>query len=184
MTPEELKNLAEVISLLKDVTSPPANEWLPLYAALGGAITGALASFFPTLFLESRRESREAKRIQSAVLTEIVALLEIIEHRRYLDSVQEVITYLETQSQETTYTFTAIIPDHYSRIYQENCSNIGVIETQIAKNIVIFHQLIDSVVQDVKPGGVVSQGANIEAFRELKRIFNRAIQIGHELTNT
>ena len=184
MTPEEIKSVAEVMSLLKGVASPPVNQWLPLYAALGGAITGAIASFFPTYFLESRRETREARRIKSALLTEIAALLEIIEYRGYLDSVQQVINHLETQSPEATYAFTVMIPGHYSRIYQENCSNIGVIESKTAKDIVMFHQLLDAVVQDVKPSGVVSEGANIESFKELKKIFAQAINIAQDLTST
>ena len=64
---------------------------------------------------------------------------------------------------------------------QSNCENIGAIKKEYAKKIIQFHQLVDAVVQDIKPGGIVSNGATIEVFKELDEIFTQALQVGSEL---
>ena len=184
MTPEEIKALTETIKILTEMAETKPNEWLPVYAALGGAVAGAIASFFPTWFLEKHRDRRYSNKIQNCLLTEISALLEIIKHRGYLTSIRAVIEHLKSQPQGSTYAFTVLVPPHYSRVYQENCRDIGLVRSDIAEKIVVFHQLIDSVVQDVQPGGVASVGATIDSYEEMEKIFSRAIQIGYDLTKT
>jgi hypothetical protein len=179
---DEIKNLTEACKeALVAITKSKPSEWLPLYTAFGGTIVGAIASFFPTFFLERYREKVQSRRVLASLLAEISAFLEVIEHRKYHYSVKKAIEYLETQPAGTTYSYSVSVPDHYSRIYQENCGNIGAINKKYAQKIVIFHQLIDAVVQDVKPGGIISNGANINDFKEMENIFTRAIKIGNEL---
>jgi len=181
LTPEDVKNLTETLKMLGELIESKPNEWLPLYAALGGAIAGAIASFFPTFMLERYREKKYSRRILASLLSEISALLEIVQHRGYHKSIKDKIEYLRTQPVGSTCSFTVHVPEHYSRIYQENCANIGAIDEFYSQKIVIFHQLIDSIVQDVEPGGIISSGAKIGAFEEIDIIFTRAIQIGNEL---
>lgn len=176
-----MKNISETLQIISQMAEAKPSEWLPLYAALGGAIAGAIASFFPTLLLERNRENKYSHRLLASLLTEISALLEIIEHRNYRGSIKDIIAHLKAQPSGTTYSFTVTIPEHYSRIYQENCGSIGAITEFHAKRIVMFHQLIDSIVQDIKPGGVVSLGAEIRAFEEMDKLFTRAIEVAHEI---
>jgi hypothetical protein len=117
----------------------------------------------------------------ASLLAEISALLQIIEHRKYHESIKEVIEHLKDQPPGTTHSYTVEVPTHYSRIFQENCSSIGRIDKFYSEKIIIFHQLIDAVVQDVKPGGVISKGANLDTFEETEKILSRAIEIGNEL---
>lgn len=184
MIPEDIKSLTETVKLVGEMVATKPNEWLPVYAALGGAVAGAIASFFPTWLLERRRDSNFSTQVRNCLLAEISALLEIIEHRGYLTSIREAVEHLKSQPEGTTYHFTVDVPQHYSKIYQENCCNIGVVQNNVAQKIVVFHQLIDAIVQDVKPGGIVSSGAPIEAYEELENIFSRAIEIGHEILKT
>lgn len=181
MSPEEIKNITETLQIMSQMLETKPDEWLPLYAALGGAVAGAIASFFPTFLLERSRENKHSRRLRASLLTEISALLEIIEHRNYRGSIKEVINHLKTQPAGTTYSFTVTVPEHYSRIYQENCKNIGAINEFDAKRIVMFHQLIDSIVQDIQPGGVVSEGTEIRAFEEMDKLFSRAMEVAHEI---
>ncbi|CAM4392683.1 hypothetical protein [Shewanella denitrificans] len=182
MSPDEIKAITETIKLLSDMAASKPNEWLPVYAALGGAVAGGLVSFFPTYFLERRRERNFSKKIESCLIAEISALIEIINQRGYLCSIKKAAEELKNQPEGTTYSFVVSVPDHYSRVYQENCMHVGVIEKTMAHDIVVFHQLIDAIVQDIKPGGIVSSGATIEAFKEMDIIFSKAISIGTKLT--
>ena len=76
------------------------------------------------------------------------------------------------------------VPLHYSRVYQENCKNIGVISNEVASEIIIFHQLIDAVVQDIKPNGAFSSGATLETFEQMLKIFEQALSVGRKLSKT
>lgn len=183
MSPEEVKSIADTFKIINDITATQPNEWLPLYAALGGAVAGAVASFFPTWFLARRKESSFSKQIENCLISEISALVEIIDHRSYLSAIKEAIAHLRLQP-EDTYSLAVEVPEHYSRVYQENCKNIGVVETEIARKIITFHQLIVAVVQDLKTDGPFSSGASLEAFEEMEKIFEQALCIGRELSQT
>ena len=73
------------------------------------------------------------------------------------------------------------VSKEYSRIYQANAHQIGVIQTEQAVDIVRFHQLMDAVVQDVRPGGLLSNGAQLHAFTETEKIFKSALEVGRKL---
>lgn len=183
VTPEDIKNITETIKMLGEFMETKPNEWLPVYAALGGAIAGAVASFFPTLLLERRRERKFSRRILSSLIAEISALLEIAEYRGYHKAIEEAIESLKTQPEGSTQIFKVDVPEHYSRIYQENCINIGAVDERYAKDIVIFHQLIDAVIQDVKLESNEYLSMTLRAYEEMNKILTRAIEIGEKLVN-
>lgn len=181
MSPEEVKAIADTFKIINDITATQPNEWLPLYAALGGAVAGAVASFFPTWFLAKRKESSFSKQIENCLISEISALVEIIDHRSYLSAIKEAIAHLRLQP-EDTYSLAVEVPEHYARVYQENCKNIGVVKTEVARKIITFHQLIVAIVQDLKTDGPFSSGASLETFEEMEKIFEQALCIGRELS--
>ncbi|MDG5501410.1 hypothetical protein [Marinobacter sp. BGYM27] len=181
MSPEDAHSIAETLKVVSELTSSKPNEWLPLYAALGGAIAGAIASFFPTWLIERRREAAFAKQIESCLLAEISALVEIVDRRGYLSALKDVTDYLRQNPEGTYCKFAVDVPSHYSRVYQDNCKHIGVVRSDIAQEIIVFHQLVDAVVQDMKPNGVFSEGATLETFEEMEVIFGEAMDIARKL---
>ncbi|WP_049780978.1 hypothetical protein [Hahella chejuensis] len=191
MSPEELKEVVNALKSIIDITSQKPNQWLPLYAALGGAAMGALASFIPTWIFEKRREKVQSIQIESSLISEISALIDIIETRKYLPAIQEAIKHLDSDKTITHYKIIIDVPAHYSRVYQNNCKNIGAIKPEVARNIILFHQIIDAVIQDLKPGAIVQNDeieppANsedtLDTFREVARLLEQALSIGRNLS--
>lgn len=181
MSPENAQSIVETLTVISELTSSKPNEWLPLYAALGGAIAGAIASFFPTWLIERRRETAFAQQIESCLLAEISALVEIVDRRGYLAAIKGVVGYLRQNPEGTQYRFVVDVPSHYSRVYQDNCKHIGVVRSDIAQQVIVFHQLVDAVLQDMKPNGVFSEGATLETFEEMEVIFGEAMDIARNL---
>lgn len=181
MSPQGARDIAELLSLLKDLLSQRPNEWLPVYAAIGGAFVGAVSSFFPIIIVEVFKNRKESRQIEKSMIVEISALLEVIEAREYLDEFKKIIEKIKSDPEIESFSLTIDVPTHYSRIYQENCNRIGIIDSNKAAKIVRFHQLIDAVVQDVKPGGVLSNGAEVDFFVSTARILEQALEIGNEL---
>jgi len=178
LDPENARNITEVLYILKDMISARPNEWLPVYAAIGGALVGAIASFVPTLIVETVRSRREARQLELSMIAEIIALVEVIEVRGYLQNLKNIIEEFDKNQEIVSCCLSMDIQIHYSRIYQENCARIGLIRSDVAVKIVRFHQLIDALVQDVKPGGTLSKGGSKECFLEDMSILEQAIGIG------
>ena len=181
MSPDEIKSIADATKMLCDITASKPNEWLPIYSGLFGVVAGGLLSFFSTYYLERKREQNFSEKIESCLIAEISALIEIIDQRRYLFLIQEVVKELNSKPKGTIASFVVGIPEHYSRVYQENCVHVGVLDKATAHDIVVFHQLVDAIVQDIKSGGITNKGATIEAFEEMNVIFSKAISIGKKL---
>ncbi|VXC15602.1 conserved hypothetical protein [Pseudomonas sp. 9AZ] len=183
METQQLLEAVQTIETIKLLFSENQNEWLPVIAAIGGAFIGGVSTFFPTYIIEARKRRHEKDAITTALLSEISALLKIVEHRKYLDSVEEAVAYLK-ENTEALYKFSVRIPEHYSRVYQFHVANIGIVNPSLAASIIEFHQLIDAVVQDVTLGGPIAEtGGDAEAFEELLAILKSAISIGQKITS-
>src|SRR5690606_31348751 len=113
----------------------------------------------------------------------VSALLQIIEKRDYLGELQGMINQLAQSGSHSKGHLSSIIPDHYSRIYQSTCSQIGIIDMVTASRIIRFHQLIDAVVQDIKPGGVLAVGSGIDAFKEAHQLMSEAVDVGCQIVH-
>ena len=181
--PEDMQAVAETLRIIGELKASKPNEWLPVYAALGGAIAGAFASFFPTWIIEKRREAAFAKKIEGCLLAEISALVEVIDHRNYLSAIKDVVDFLRQRPGIEKYRFVVDVPSHYSRVYQENCKHIGVVRDDTARQIIVFHQLLDAVIQDIRPNGAFSEGATLDSFEEMESIFRQAMDIARKLVN-
>lgn len=159
------------------------NSLISAGAAIIGAITGAVAAAFPLFLMELYKGRKESAQIRAALISEVATLVEIAESREYLKGLQKAYNSLKGQPKEATYRYGAKIPNHYSRIYQANLDRIGILDTDTARKIVQFHQLIDAVVQDVVPGGPLYEGRGLKAFEEAANILERALQLGREISN-
>ncbi|MBE7926105.1 hypothetical protein [Pseudomonas saudiphocaensis] len=183
METQQLLEAAKTIEVIQSLFHSEPNEWLPVFAAIGGAFVGGISTFLPSYFLEARKHRLERKAITTALTSEISALLEIIEHRNYLGGLIEAVNHLKANP-EDKYILTVTVPEHYSRVYQSHIDRIGLVKPTLAAEIIEFHQLIDAVVQDIVPDSPVQEeGGDIETFEELVKILESAIHIGHKISS-
>jgi len=173
MTPQELAQAQEALTSSFAIN----REWIPALAGILGALVGAIAAFIPNLIVESRRLRQEACLVEASLLAEMTALVEVAEERDYLTDLANVIARLEQQPHGSTFSVSANIPTHYSRVYQANAHRIGIIDKRKATDIIRFYQLVDAVVQDVTAGGALNAGAAVEAFKQNHQILSRAFEI-------
>lgn len=157
-------------------------DLVPLLSGFIGVLIGAVATYFSNKLIHEHQQKIRGDSIKSALITEIDALIKICDSRNYKTSIENVITQLKIAPHQQKFQVTVKIPEHYSRIYQENASEIGLLDKDTAAKIVQFHQYIDAVIQDIIPGGNLSVGAGLDSFEENLNIFNKALSIGSELT--
>lgn len=177
---EETMEQQELAVILEMIAKSQPNQWIPVISALGGALVGGLVTFFPTKFLEERRSKQFSEQVKNSIISEISVLIRVIENRDYLESIKEAVEYLK-KNPNGNYTLFADIPAHYSHIYQEQCRHIGVLEREVARDIINFYQLIDAVVQDIKPNGTFSNHPSLDGYEESLAMFQLAMQIGKSL---
>lgn len=105
----------------------------------------------------------------------------LIERREYVPDLKEEIDYLK-QNPDKKVQFAVKVPAHYSQVYQQHISKIGLLHPELSAKIIRFHQLIDSVVQDVATDGVVADaGGDLKTLGELLTIFESAVTVGREI---
>ncbi|HCH0960530.1 TPA: hypothetical protein ACN35L_001755 [Vibrio parahaemolyticus] len=173
-------NQQELLVIVEAIAKSQPNQWIPVISALGGALVGGLVTFFPTKYLEEHRAEVFSQQVQNSIIAEVSALLRVIENRKYVESVEEAVSFLKNNP-KGNYTFFADIPAHYSLIYQEQCKHIGTLEREVARDIINFYQLIDAIVQDIKPNGTFTTHPSLEAYEESLAMFQLAVQIGKSL---
>jgi hypothetical protein len=176
-------NLQKVMQTLQDLKSlyTQQNQWIPVIAAVGGALVGAISAIFPNMIIERFKERRAVKALTESIVCEIVAILKIIEYRRYLESVEKIIENLRSKPGNTI-SFTVVIPDNYFKIYHANLDKLSMIDRSIRVKVVTFYQLLEAVIQDVKPGGYISTSPRgIEPYIESASILRKGIELGKEI---
>lgn len=181
MDTKQLLEAAETIRAYRSLFGPPTNEWLPVIAAIGGAFVGGISAFFPNYLIELKKRRDVRTSVKGALLAEVSALVTIVETRRYIEGMKGVAAHLH-ENPGATSRFRVNIPEHYSRVYQAHIDRIGVLEPALAVKLIQFHQLIDAIVQDIAPGGLVAEeGGTEEAFVQLVEIANQAMTLGLDL---
>jgi hypothetical protein len=82
----------------------------------------------------------------------------------------------------STRQFEVTISYDYFKIYHANLERIDLIDHSIRVKVVTFYQLLEAVIQDVKPGGpLASQPRTVDPFAEALSIVKLAIELGHEI---
>lgn len=184
MDTQQLLEAAQTIDILRSMFADDKNEWLPVIAAIGGAFIGGISTFLPSYLLEKSKLKQETRSVETALVSEVSALLEVIEQRRYVYGLEESVHYLDHHPDKKKI-FAVKIPEHYSRIYQQHISKIGLLHPALSAKIIQFHQLIDSGIQDISAGGFVAEsGGDVRDFKELLEIFYSAVKIGREIVGT
>ncbi|MBX6032261.1 hypothetical protein ISE67_16290 [Pseudomonas aeruginosa] len=163
-------------------------DWTTVLVGLIGAAAGA----GPTLYLHLSGVRRERRAVKAAILAEIRALVELIERRGYLSDARKERQTLSlrlaratpfTQQEVAEVFFQVLVPPDYNLIYRENATRLGCLEPGEAAQVVKFYQLIQSVIADVTPGGLLYEGTrDVGQIDQTLTIFEEAMQVGKALS--
>ena len=179
---------------------PGEIDWSPVVQSLAAtnwtAVLVALVSAFAALVgpvrLWKKQMKKESESVKASLFAEVAALVEIVERRKYVQSLRAYEELLRAQlaspysafhKDQGSKRFEVHLDSQFNRVYQGNVSKLGVLTAEDAKQIVRFHQLADSVRLDVMPGGFLAKGTeNPEAFKETAELLEMALDIGRALT--
>lgn len=177
------KTVLETLEIIRTVKSLfiEQNPYLPMFSALGGAFVGAVSSFFPNYIIGKLKDRKDKRSTALQLYAEIQATIELAEHRNYIQQFERVVEAFNAQ-QVISYTYQIQVPDDRFPIFKSSLDRLGMLEIDLQVKVVEFYQLLEAVVQDVKPGGLLNtRPASVEAFQEALRITKRARQLGGEI---
>ena len=161
-------------------------DWTTVLVALS---TGLTAAGGP-IWIASRQAKNERLSVRSAFLSEVAALIEIVEIRGYLQDLRQAEKLLKAsdpaylaQLDIEDLRFSVPISNEYNMVYRANLERLGGLSSIEAKQLVRFYQLTDSVRADITEGGVLYMGTkNPAAFQKAADLIEKAIEIGRALT--
>ena len=109
------------------------------------------------------------------------ATLEIERHRGYSQGLAQLVAAFDA-GQLTEFAYVGQVPDDRFLIYKANLSNIGLLPPKIQSRVVLLYQLLEAIVQDIKPGGFLNTPpATRSSFVEATRIIDRAKDVAAEV---
>lgn len=191
LAPEELLHYVRIVRELIELVGG-SNPWIPLWST----IAGALLAYIPLGIGGWWRARRATQSVQAALVAEISYMVGIIELRGYLKDfikTHEELVNINRRDQtfhqengthftEHSETIKIVIPDDYNKIYKAHLDKIGTLPPKVATEVVTFYGLIDSVVQDMKPEGVLSCQGYAEQYQEAIHLMQEALKIANKIT--
>ncbi len=151
----------------------------PAVTALLGSIFGVIASIFSGLYMENRRHRRNVETYSAGFIAEVESLATIIRYRNYIAELEADIKSL---SPNERISISILIPDSYARFYDTNIAYVGLLKPTTAKNLVTFHQLLQSIVQDFKPESALSTlGHDHDSLNQIINILNKVLVLADEI---
>lgn len=156
-----------------------------ILTAIAVAFFSAAISFLTQYFFKLYDSKNHAQTIERAIISEISATLKLIEKRKYSEYLQVCIQELTTgESQKVLVSIEQ--QQNLFPVYKSNIDKIGVLNANLASEIVMFYALLESVLIDTNSNGLLSNPdfSNLEAFKETYSILNEAITLGKKITKT
>ncbi|WP_404462983.1 hypothetical protein LG331_09325 [Vreelandella aquamarina] len=177
METEIASQLLAQMAELKAAVASESSHWSRFGAPAISAFFGFIVAFVSGAALERRREKRLTATLRAALLAEISAMAEVIRGRGYIEALQEGV-------RGDRDTLRANIPDDYFTIFKSNTDKIGHLNPVEAARIVRLYHLVESVAQDVKPGGVLYDGSGGRiVYQQGVEFLETALNIADELVS-
>lgn len=170
----------ELLKQARPLFEGPDPYLLALIAIFGTAL-GALASFFP-MYWHSKAQRKQLRiSVAAQMYAEVKAILHVEQHRGYILAVRSVVEAFEC-GKITSWTYQVQISDYRFLIYKANLQNLALLDGNLQVKVVTLYQLMEAVVQDIKPGGILNTPpAGHKQFSELLEILVNIRKLADEI---
>lgn len=178
--PQAVAQTLELLKQAKPLFESGDAVTLAAISALS-AIGGALAAFFPTYWHARLQERQLRQSVAVQIYSEVKASLQVERHRRYVESLRDIVSKFDRGEIATAAYEVQVAPDRFP-IYKSNLPHLGKLDPSLQQKIVLLYQLVEAAIQDMQPGGLLNATqVGREPFAELLEILTAARQLGNEV---
>lgn len=144
--------------------------------ALLSVLVGGFATYMGTKHIEQMKLDNETRSLRAGFLSEIKSLTTVIRERRYLEALELLLNNEAISREEHVASLQIRISDDYAIFYKTNVGKVGLLDSSTAEKIILFHQLIQALVQDFHPESFhYKNGFSYEDIKEDIRILKQAL---------
>ena len=161
-----------------------------LLPVIVGGIIGVAGGAISPLLLEIWKRKMERDNLKGALISEINSLLQIVERRKYVEGLKNLISRAEISADEKKlYFYFFSVRRKPFPVYDANLSRIGILEKPLPQKIARFYAQSSSIMEDIadmKEGQTVPQDskASIVRLHNLLELFKDTIALGQEIVRS
>jgi hypothetical protein len=154
---------------------------LPLIGVIVGAGLSIAGGFVSTYLLENQKQARESKRLAYAFRGEIRAILQIIDTRKYIQHIEQIIKSMEASGESRT--IVIAVRREYFNVYKSNVGYIGILKNPLPESVARLYVQFNSILEDLESNRDstfkdADVGFLIYSHKELLSLFNDSISLG------
>jgi len=151
------------------------------WAALFGAMIGAVAGLGSAWWIERTRAKRVEKSLALALRAEITAILDILQERGYIEFLDYYIQ--KFKGGERPKFQTPSVKQNYFTVYEQNASSIGSLPSDVSPLVARFYTFAKAFIEDCdganeRTVAYVQTSQLLELFEESKVVLVKAIEAG------
>ncbi|WP_392440044.1 hypothetical protein AABD61_04110 [Edwardsiella piscicida] len=159
------------------------NQLIAAGSGLIGACIGACISGFVNYTINNNNHNIEKLSFAAGFVAEVESLQNVIKERKYLEHFTSLSTDPDVLAGGRI-PCPILIPDNFARFYNANLDKVGLLEAEMAKLLVQYHQILQALAQDFKKDSHLSaHGFGIEDIKECIHFFTTALSIGDAFVN-
>jgi len=181
METQDFLKTVELLKAAKPIFDSSVNSYGVAAISVVAAIGGALAAYLPNYWLARHHRKEKTKSTAYQIHAELKATLALVEHRGYGSGLKEIVEVLESK-QMSSYGLTVQIPDDRFLIYKNNLAHLGLLPPELQSKIVMLYQMMESISQDIKPGGFLNTPAGeLKEFTEALELYENSVALANEV---
>jgi ribosomal protein S16 len=174
MEPAQTVELLKAAKTLCEASQDAFTPWIGVIGAIGGAI----AAIVPNALMAKISSKERANSAKLQIYAEIKSTLEVERHRAYGENLSKVVASFKAGAIQR-YSYKVEVTEDRFPIYKANLQNLGLLNPLLQVKIVRFYQIVEAIVQDIKPGGLLNAApVGVEPFEEVAKLLVEAKSIG------
>jgi hypothetical protein len=151
-----------------------------IVAAIIGAIAAGLFQLADRILARRRR----SQAVLVAIATEVRSILDLIEHRRYLQVVSEAADAIREKARGG-HTLIIDIRSNYFSVFESLAAELGLLKPAHIRKIVAFYAFCRSVIDSTRPDGphvtTLDEEDKANNIIELEGLLIAIVHLGHEI---
>jgi len=159
----------------------------PLLPVVIGGVIGVAGGVISPLLLEIWKRKTERENLTGAFISEINALLQIVERRKYVEELESLISQAKSGiDRNAIYFYQFSVRRNPFPVYEANLSKIGILKNPLPQKIAQFYARSSSILEDIadmrdRKNIPQSSKESIDKLKTLVQLCKDTISLGLEI---